>query len=211
MSGRLVRPKIAELILKDHPDWQPDQRICRSDLNHYRALDIEQMLESEKGELSQLDRQVIENIRQQDILAQNLNDRFAGQLSFGERLAGHIAEFGGSWRFIIIFGSVLLSWIGLNVYFLSKAFDPYPFILLNLVLSCLAAVQAPVIMMSQNRQESKDRLRAEEDDRINLKAELEIRKLHEKLDHVLLQQWERMLEIHQMQVEMMNEIAERKA
>lgn len=211
VSGKLLRPRIVELIQRDHPDWQPDQLICRTDLNHYRALSIEEMLQSEKGEISKLDQQVIDSIRQQDILAKNLNDHFADQLSLGERLADRIAEFGGSWGFISLFAAVLFSWIGINIWLLSHPFDPYPFILLNLLLSCLAAIQAPVIMMSQNRQEAKDRLRAEEDYRINLKAELEIRQLHEKLDHILLQQWERMLEIQQMQVEMMNEIAERKA
>ena len=114
----------------------------------------------------------------------------------GEALADRIATFGGSWKFIIVFGSVLGTWIVINALVLrAKPFDPYPFILLNLILSCLAAIQAPVIMMSQNRQEAKDRLRSEHDYRINLKAELEIRHLHEKLDHLLSHQWERLAEI----------------
>lgn len=210
ISGRLVRPKVAELIQRDHPDWQVDDLICKNDLNHYRTQYIEEILQQEKGELSQLDKEVVESIRQQDVIANNLNEHFSSQRTFGEQLADKIASFGGSWQFIILFGMVLLLWIGINIWLLSHPFDPFPFILLNLVLSCLAAIQAPVIMMSQNRQEAKDRLRAEEDYRINLKAELEIRQLHEKMDHMLLQQWERMLEIQQMQMEMMNEIAERK-
>jgi uncharacterized membrane protein len=123
-------------------------------------------------------------------------------------MADHLASFGGSWTFIIIFGSILLMWIGLNsLLLLKKPFDPYPFILLNLVLSCLAAIQAPVIMMSQNRQEAKDRLRSQYDYQVNLKAELEIRHLHDKIDHLLSNQWERLVEIQQIQIDLLSELA----
>lgn len=112
-------------------------------------------------------------------------------LSFGDRMADKIADFGGSWTFILSFMSFLLVWIVFNIYWLSnKGFDPYPFILLNLILSCIAALQAPVIMMSQNRQEEKDRERAKEDLRINQKAEAEIRSLHNKIDLLLKYQEE---------------------
>ncbi|MEO0146727.1 MAG: DUF1003 domain-containing protein, partial [candidate division WOR-3 bacterium] len=113
----------------------------------------------------------------------------------------------GSWAFIGTFIGVLFAWITLNsVVFLWRPFDPYPFILLNLILSCLAAIQAPIILMSQNRQEARDRLHLQHDYQVNLKAELEIRNLHEKLDHLLTYQWQRLLEIQEMQVEMMEEI-----
>ncbi|RFS13767.1 DUF1003 domain-containing protein [Emticicia sp. C21] len=109
-------------------------------------------------------------------------------LSFGDRMADKIADFGGSWTFILSFMGFLLIWISFNIYWLSnKGFDPYPFILLNLILSCIAALQAPVIMMSQNRQEEKDRERAKEDLKINQKAEEEIRSLHKKLDLLIKQ------------------------
>ncbi|MDO9126623.1 MAG: DUF1003 domain-containing protein, partial [Parvibaculum sp.] len=145
-----------------------------------------------------------------DILAANAEEIFEGTRTLGERLSDVIAEFGGSWRFIIFFGAVLFGWIALNIVGLfADPFDPYPFILLNLVLSCLAAIQAPIIMMSQKRQESRDRVRAKNDYKINLKAELEIRNLHEKLDHLLIHQWQRLMEIQQIQVELMNEIARR--
>ena len=125
----------------------------------------------------------------------------------GIRKGDKIAVFGGSWKFILVFGSVLLIWIIVNTaVLLWKPFDPYPFILLNLILSCLAAIQAPVIMMSQNRQEAKDRLRSKHDYRVNLKAELEIRHLHEKIDHLMSHQWERLVEIQQIQIELMSEI-----
>lgn len=127
--------------------------------------------------------------------------------TFGERLADKIADFGGSWKFIIIFLSILIVWMAINVLVLfNKGFDPYPFILLNLVLSCIAALQAPVIMMSQNRQEEKDRARNEYDFKVNLKAETEIRLLHEKLDHLLLHQHQTSVELLQLQLDLMQQI-----
>ena len=127
--------------------------------------------------------------------------------TFGERLADKIAAFGGSWTFLITFFSVLMGWIILNVFIITtRPFDPYPFILLNLILSCLAAVQAPVIMMSQNRQEQKDRSRAENDYKINLKAEVEIRTLHEKLDHMITYQNKRMMEVQELQMEYLEDL-----
>src|SRR5439155_4820453 len=133
------------------------------------------------------------------------------KLTFGERLSDRIAAFGGSWRFIILFGSVLLVWIVVNtVVLLSRAFDPYPFILMNLILSTIAALQAPVIMMSQNRSEARDRLRGENDYKINLKAELEIRHLHEKIDHLLRRQYNRLFEIQQIQIELLEELGRKR-
>lgn len=127
--------------------------------------------------------------------------------TFGQRVADNVAAFGGSWTFIISFFIFLLFWIATNVYFLAnKGFDPYPFILLNLILSCLAALQAPIIMMSQNRQEEKDRERAKKDFQINLKAEKEIRILQEKLDHILKHQHEEMLQIQKQQLELLEKI-----
>jgi uncharacterized membrane protein len=137
----------------------------------------------------------------------NQIDDEPSKLTLGQRVADRVADFGGSWTFIISFGFFILIWIGLNVYwFANKGFDPYPFILLNLILSCIAALQAPVIMMSQNRQEEKDRERARNDYMINLKSELEIRMLHEKLDHLMLHQQQELIEIQKVQIEMMNDI-----
>jgi uncharacterized membrane protein len=130
--------------------------------------------------------------------------------TFGQKIADKVADFGGSWTFIIFFLSFIVVWILSNVIFLiNKGFDPYPFILLNLILSCIAALQAPVIMMSQNRQEEKDRERAKKDYMINLKSELEIRMLHEKLDHLIMHQQQELIEIQKVQIEMMNDILER--
>jgi uncharacterized membrane protein len=124
----------------------------------------------------------------------------------GERLADRVAQFGGSWTFITAFFLLLAVWMGANVLTATRAFDPYPFILLNLILSCIAAIQAPIIMMSQRRQEAKDRRRSENDFRVNLKAELEIRHLHEKIDHLLNRQWERLAEIQTLQIELLQDL-----
>jgi len=140
------------------------------------------------------------------LIATNINVEFERQLTLGERIADKVAEFGGSWVFISTFAAVLVGWIGINsASLLAQPFDPYPYILLNLVLSCLAAVQAPVIMMSQNRQEAKDRLRGEHDYRVNLKAEIEIRHIIVKLDQLVTHQWQRLLEIQRLQLELLEE------
>ena len=203
----LVRPAVIDEIRKDKPELSEDGFICKDDLNHYRIRYVESLLSSEQGELTTLDQDVLESLKQHEILTSNLNEEFVSKLTLGEFLADRIASFGGSWRFIIVFGSVLVVWILINTIALAaKPFDPYPFILLNLILSCLAAIQAPVIMMSQNRQEAKDRMRSEHDYRVNLKAELEIRHLHEKVDHLLSRQWERLAEIQQIQIELLAEV-----
>lgn len=208
IPAALVRNAIVEQIRMASPTWSPEGYICATDLNRFRVQYIESLLESEKGELSTLDREVVESLEQHDTLASNIETEFEQETTFGQRLSDKLASFGGSWTFLILFGGTLLIWIAVNsITLLAKPFDPYPYILLNLVLSCLAAVQAPVIMMSQNRQEAKDRLRSQHDYQVNLKAELEIRHLHEKIDHLLSRQWERLVEIQQIQVDLMSEIA----
>jgi uncharacterized membrane protein len=147
---------------------------------------LETILQKDLGKLSDEELKILISMSISRILVDNSFDDSNQSNTFGERTADKIAEFGGSWTFIISFGIFIAFWISINVWvFLNKGFDPYPFILLNLILSCLAALQAPVIMMSQNRQEQKDRERAKSDYQINLRAELEIRLLHEKLDYVI--------------------------
>ncbi len=210
IPGQLVRPAIAERIARDHPGWTTEQSVCVSDLRRYQLAHLEHLLEEERGELSALDREVLDRIRTGEMVTKNLEEVVEERLSRGDRVADRVAVFGGSWRFIIIFFAVLLAWMAVNVVVLAKKpFDPYPFILLNLVLSCLAAIQAPVIMMSQNRREAKDRLRAEHDYQVNLKAELEVRLLHEKLDHLIVHQWQRLLETQRLQIEMLDGLAAR--
>jgi uncharacterized membrane protein len=169
------------------------------------------LLRAEKGELTELERQVAESIASYETLAANTVEEFEGQRSPGEQLSDGLAKFGGSWTFIIFFGVVLAAWVLVNGLLAGpERFDPYPYILLNLILSCLAALQAPVIMMSQKRLEAKDRLRSQNDYRVNLKAELEIRNLHEKIDHLLSRQWQRLAEIQQLQIDLMEETFRRR-
>jgi uncharacterized membrane protein len=211
VPAEIIRPALVRLIEKEHPDWQASGFICLPDLNRYRMKYVRQVLEAEVGEISVLESEVLESMKKNELLSTNIYADFDQKFTTGQIVADKIATFGGSWRFILLFAGVLVAWIALNtVALLAKPFDPYPFILLNLVLSCLAAIQAPVIMMSQNRMEARDRLRGEQDYKINLKAELEIQHLHEKLDHLLKQQWTRLLEIQEIQLELMREMAERK-
>ncbi len=209
--GRFVRPAIGTSITSEHPEWTADSYICHNDLNHYRSQYVQDVLTQEKGELSSLETDVIESLRHHDILTQNLNEVADEKFTVGERLADRVASFGGSWVFILLFGGVLILWVMINsIAALGVQFDVYPFIFLNLVLSCLAAIQAPVIMMSQNRQSAKDRLRAENDYRVNLKAELEIRHLHSKMDLLLTHQWQRLLEIQQVQTDLLEELGNKR-
>jgi uncharacterized membrane protein len=187
--------------------WDDHGWICLDDLHDYQLQYVQSLLESEKGELTDLELEVVRGLREQEIFSKNPEAEAETDRTVGQRLADRIATFGGSWTFIIIFGVVLIAWMALNSYVLvTRAFDPFPYILLNLLLSTLAALQAPVIMMSQNRQEARDRIRAVQDYKINLKAELEIRQLHQKIDHLLSHQWERLVEIQKVQMELINEL-----
>jgi uncharacterized membrane protein len=207
----VVRESIRNIIRQDHPEWSPDGYICREDLSRFRSRYVEELLQSERRELTALEQDVIESLREHELISENVDGQFERAWSLGEKLADRLADAGGSWSFLMGFGVLLGLWILLNAFVLiRRPFDPYPFILLNLVLSCIAAIQAPVIMMSQKRQEAKDRLRSQHDYKINLKAELEIRQLHEKLDHLLSHQWERLLEVQEVQLELLEEIGGRR-
>lgn len=208
VPAELVREPLVKIIRKTHPDWSASGFICLSDLDKFRTEYVRGVLETEKGELSALEEEVVRSLKEQELLSKNINIEFDQKLTFGQRLSDKLSDYAGSWGFIIAFAGVLILWIIINTVILVwRHFDPYPFILLNLVLSCLAAIQAPVILMTQNRQEARDRLRAEHDYLVNLKAELEIRHLHEKVDHLLRNQWQRLLEIQEIQTELMEELA----
>ncbi|WP_377846864.1 DUF1003 domain-containing protein [Bosea sp. UC22_33] len=201
-----LRPALADHIRNDFPDMPDHALISLKELARYRTRYVEEILREEHGEYSDLDREVAESIAQQETIAENTDDDFEEHRTLGERFSDNLANFGGSWAFLISFGVVLVVWMAINALMGDlKAFDPYPFILLNLVLSCIAAVQAPIIMMSQKRKDSKDRLRSLNDYQVNLKAELEIRHLHEKMDHLVTRQWQRLAEIQQVQLEMLQE------
>ena len=207
----VVRPNLLDRIRDAYPELPAEGFVCIDDLDRFRSSYVSELLRSERGELTRLEQEVVQSLADHETLAENIETEFEGHRTFGERLSDHLASFGGSWSFLISFGVVLVIWMGFNIIVVAKdQFDPYPFILLNLVLSCLAAIQAPIIMMSQKRQEAKDRLRGENDYRVNLKAELEIRHLHEKIDHILTRQWERLAEIQQIQLEIMQDNVTRK-
>jgi uncharacterized membrane protein len=211
LTAELVRGPIVEKITETHPDWSSQGFICTADLNRYRAEYVKDIIKADKGELSVLDEQVVKSLKEQELLSKNINVEYDRQRTLGETMADRLAAFGGSWLFISIFCGVLVIWLAMNsVVMFMKPFDPYPYIFLNLILSCLAAMQAPVILMSENRQAARDRMQAEQDYRINLKAELEIRHLHEKIDHLLMNQWQRLMEIQQIQMELMQELAHKK-
>ena len=206
-----VRPAIAEMMAAEHPNLTANDTICGRHVSDYRTRYVAGLLERERGELSDLERQVVESLAREETVSRNVEAAWDNRRTTGERVADLVADFGGSWTFIGTFFFVLVVWMAFNVWATTRTvFDPYPFILLNLVLSCLAAIQAPIIMMSQKRQEAKDRLRSENDYRVNLKAELEIRNLHEKMDHLINRQWERLAEIQQIQLEIMQDMAQRK-
>lgn len=208
ISLETLRPSLAARIRLDHPDLLHDALLHKTELAKYRTLYVEELLKAEHGDLTELDEQVAKSLATHETLAENIEAEFEVERTFGERLSDHIASFGGSWTFIISFFIILLIWIAFNqTVGDTNRFDPYPYILLNLILSCVAALQAPVIMMSQKRQEVKDRMRSQSDYKIDLKAELEIRHLHEKMDHLISRQWQRLTEIQQMQLETMNEMA----
>lgn len=207
VKGEDMRDTIVSFIRETYPDFSTSDYISRKAFDKVRRDYLMHLMTMEEDDVSKTEKEVIEAITSNKILTENIEPIIDQELTLGQRAADKIAEFGGSWTFIISFGAFLVFWILLNVWFLGvHRFDPYPFILLNLILSCLAAIQAPIIMMSQNRLEQKDRLRGENDFKVNLKAELEIKLLHEKLDHLSLHQNKILFEIQQMQIEYLDDI-----
>jgi len=206
-EGESLHPALFEYIRREFPEFTKDRFISLEQVNVYRRKLMTSIFADETGELNDMEKEVLASIHDNRILSENIEPEIQETLTAGQRLADKIAAFGGSWGFIMFFFAFILVWMLLNILVLAiHAFDPYPFILLNLILSCIAAIQAPIIMMSQNRQEQKDRLRGEHDYKVNLKAELEIRLLHEKIDHLIIHQNKRLLEIQGIQSDYLNEI-----
>jgi uncharacterized membrane protein len=172
----------------------------------------EKLFNAEYEKLSRHEKHVAHHITERTPISTNVVQDYSEQMTFGQRMADNVASFGGSWAFIIIFMIVLVAWIVLNSFILIKlrngSFDPYPYIFLNLILSMLAAIQAPIIMMSQNRQAYKDRLSAEHDYEVNLKAELEIIALHEKVDSLKREQWRELISIQEEQLKLLGQLVE---
>ncbi len=201
---------IQQYVFRNYPGTTTDSIISDGQLINLEKNYLNEILTNELGELDVLEKEVLNSISQSKILSEKIEDIMDKETTFGDRLSDKVASFGGSWKFIIAFFSFMAFWIVLNVVLLhDKVFDPYPFILLNLLLSCLASIQAPLIMMSQNRVEAKDRTRSEHDYKINLKSELEIQLLNKKIDHLLIHQNKHLLEMQRIQAEMMETIARR--
>ncbi len=208
-EGKYLRQHIFDLIKEDHPDFNEDSYICLKELNKYRKLYLENILKEDSDDkLSKVEQEVIESVSERDVLSTDIESDIERNSSITDKISDSITSFVGSWTFILSFAIFCSCWMLLNI-FGKYLFDPYPFILLNLALSCLAAIQAPFILMSQNRKEAKDRQRSENDYKINLKAELEIRMLHEKIDHLMHQQNKRFIEIQQIQMDLMEDILDK--
>lgn len=208
--------KISELELEllgyiqsKNPAAQETDEITYRQVLDYRYAYINQLLSEEMNATEAFNENYHEKIQRKDLQTKNLNKALAKQETFGDKIADKIAEFGGSWPFIITFIVFLLAWIVLNATGLFfKPFDKYPFILLNLALSCLAALQAPIIMMSQNRAAERDRAQADNDYEVNVKAEVEIDSLHQKLDYLMMTKWQHIIQLQQLQVELLTFLQE---
>ena len=206
ISAKNIRQSLLHFINKTHPNFSKSCFLSIEEMNDYREKYISEFLNKKLGNLTEVEKQVIQSVSKNTMISTEVEED-EKEITFGQKLADKVAEFGGSWGFIIFFMTFLVIWIFLNVFWLSHhGFDPYPFILLNLILSCIAAIQAPVIMMSQNRQEEKDRERAKKDYKINLKSELEIRELHEKIDHLIIHYQQDLLEIQKTQIDLLENI-----
>lgn len=210
LKGSSVRSSLLAIIKNNYPDFNNDSNISIDELNEYRNRYIDSIMLEEYGDLSQLEKEVLSRLKDRDFIARNVEEEIHKKRTVGQRVSDIVAQFGGSWVFIGIFFVFIMIWMLINILLLNqKAFDPYPFILLNLVLSCIAAIQAPVIMMSQNRKEERDRERSINDYKVNLKAEMEIKLLHEKIDHVISHQNQRLLEILQIHNDYLDDITKK--
>ncbi|MGH7753753.1 MAG: DUF1003 domain-containing protein [Gemmatimonadales bacterium] len=206
-SPQKLENTILELIKQERPQWEGTRGICHDCLEQYRAKKFLNYVEQEYLKISDMEKSLINKVVGRKRVSRLVHQEFDETLSLGQRLADRVAHFGGSWTFILIFGGVLFTWMLINTFVLApRAWDPYPYILLNLMLSTLAALQAPVIMMSQNRQAEKDRFQASQDYEINLMAEIEIRDLHDKLDSLRFKQWHELWHIQQRQLELLEHL-----
>jgi len=207
MPVDLIRDSLIPTLKEECPNLDIKGYISIAELNKARLKHAEDLTKGEMDDLVNLKKEVADSLIRQETLTKNTDKEFDAKATRGERVADKVAGFGGSWTFIIIFMVVLFVWMAINTTMMMlKPFDPYPYIFLNLILSCLAAIQAPVIMMSQNRAEARDRMRADNDYQVNLKAEIEIRNINEKIDKLINDQWKHLLEIQQIQMEMIEEL-----
>lgn len=207
---KTIDTDIRSFILQKNKKLTIESQIPFITFMNYHFEYIKEKIIQDQNETKKINQEMLEQLKNKQIISQNLNTTINQKATFGQKSADAIAKFGGSWPFIFLFVVILGSWILLNtLHFFGLSFDRYPFILLNLVLSCLAAIQAPIIMMSQNRQATRDRIAADHDYQTNLKAELEISLLHEKIDYLMSQQWQQMLKLQQLQIELLTQLNEK--
>lgn len=204
---RDLNDTLKDKIQNTIPDSRDSSFVCLKDIQRIRLQNMQDIIDKDLKKDREMNARLQKELSKDTYVNKNLNDTVHGRLTEGEKLADAVAKFGGSWGFIIIFIIILVTWMGLNVFHVfGMHFDPYPFILLNLFLSCVAAIQAPIIMMSQNRQAQRDRFDAENDYRTNNKSEMEIRILHEKIDQLNEVQWPHILYIQKMQISILSEL-----
>ncbi|RRK10843.1 DUF1003 domain-containing protein [Lactiplantibacillus garii] len=202
-----LEPQLRAAVEQDFPRAHDHSFICSEHLVHYRLAKMDKMIAADYRENDKVNKHLSKILAKNSYQVVDAHEELEESLTFGQRIADGVAQFGGSWAFIISFVAVMLAWMIINVIpIFTHHFDPYPFILLNLFLSMVAAIQAPLIMMSQNRAAEYDRLEARNDFRVNAKSEEEIRVLHSKVDHLIQQDEPNMLEIQKMQTEMLGEI-----
>ena len=197
----------SNLIKADYPGAKTTDFICNHHLLKYQLLRVDGLINSDLKQTQKINRRLTRALESDDYDIIDVNDSLKKSLTFGQRVSDGVARFGGSWGFIFIFIFVLVAWMivnGLGLFGIH--FDRFPFILLNLVLSCVAAIQAPIIMMSQNRAADRDRMDSENDYHVNLKSEHELRILHAKLDHLTQHQIPHSLEIQKIQIEILSQI-----
>ncbi len=212
VRAETIRRPLAAHIAAQHTDrWPGTGFVCATCLAVERTEYVSRRLREARGDLSAIEKEVAGKAAQHEAIARHVDETFMSTITRGQRAADSVARVGGSWWFVIGFGACLISWIAANSLGLrASTFDPYPYILLNLALSCLAAIQAPIILMAQNRQGARDRAQADQDFRINLKSEIEVASLHEKVDHLLHDQWDRLIEIQEMQIDLLQSLSVRK-
>lgn len=201
-----VRDSLIKVLKQNTPSVDVEEGyICLSDLNKIRKEYFKQLIKEEKGDLTEVENAVVDALQEHDVVSKHIDELEPEGGTFGEKLSDTIARFGGSWTFIIIFIISISFWVIWNSATQIR-FDPYPYILLNLFLSLIASLQAPIIMMSQNRLQQHDRISQEQDYKVNLKSEVEIRVLNEKIDKLISHQWQRLLEIQEMQMDFMEQL-----
>ncbi|MHA8111393.1 DUF1003 domain-containing protein [Lactobacillaceae bacterium Melli_B4] len=209
-EGRILKDLDSTIyghIKHDYAKSSDNDFICNQHLLKYQVDMVNQLIRDDEHRNQKIDRKLTRTLRDDDYKIKDINDALNSSETFGQRVADQVARFGGSWGFILAFVIFLLTWMAINVFHILGAhFDPYPFILLNLALSCISAIQAPIIMMSQNRSTHRDRLDADNDYHVNLKSESELRILHAKLDQLNQNQMPHSFEIEKLQLEILGEI-----